>query len=276
MSSSTVAYEPMRELARGIERIYPSAVCSGIVGDKRHTRGYHKGRKFVPPRDYSVMRPDDRAGKGPDDGSAGVDITMNKRDMTLATSRLETIYHDVNDPRRKYVNAFNGWVGKGPATRYDVYARRKSNATRDHTWHLHLEKRRRYILDRVSNDAILSVLRGETVREWLTSRGINPGPAASTDTLRRRSAQRTMRAPAYPGRVLRRNDSASRPDPAVREWQQRMRERGWTSIGKADGYPGRRFERVVRAWQRTIKVRDDGMVGPVTWPTPWTRPMAGG
>lgn len=265
--SADKAYPEMRELADGIEKIFASAVCSGIVGDKRHTRGYHRGRRFVVPDDYSVVRPDDRTGRGPDDGAAGIDITMSRRDMITATARLGAAFRDADDPRRKYLNAANGWDGDGPAVRLDFYARRRSEASPDHRWHLHLEKRRRYIRARVANAAILSILRGDTVREWLTERGVEPAAAPG---------RRTMKPPPYPGRILRRNDRQTHPDPAVRQWQQRMRERGWTSIGKADGLPGEKFGRVVKAWQRTIGVKPDGLVGPKTWPTPWTRPLSGG
>lgn len=270
--SADIAYPEMRELAEGIEKIYPTAVCSGIVGDRRHKRGYHRARRSVPADDYSVIRPDDRRGKGPDDGAAGVDITMGRRDMMTATARLDAAFRNVDDPRRKYLNAANGWDGNdGPAVRLDFYARRRGEADRSHIWHLHLEKRRRYIRDRVANAAILSILRGDSIREWLAERGI--APAAGADTV---PGRRTLKPPPFPGRILRRNDRQTHSDPAVRQWQQRMRDRGWTSIGKADGLPGEKFGRAVKAWQRTIGLKPDGLVGRKTWPTPWTRPMSGG
>jgi peptidoglycan hydrolase-like protein with peptidoglycan-binding domain len=258
--SGTVAYHEMTDLAREWEKIYRSAVCSGVVGNARHARrgGYHIGRGFQSPRNYSVIRPDDRS--GPNDGSSGIDMTMNKRDMVLCTKRLAAAYYYANDPRRKYINAINGWDGSGSATRFDFYARRTGPASSDHKWHVHLEKRRRFIRDRVANRAILSLLRGETVAQWLQSCGIKTARAA------------TAKAPPYPGRVLQRNDRM-RPDRALRKWQERMRERGWTSIGKADGVFGGKTERVVKGWQRTVKITVDGKVGPKTWPTPWTRPM---
>jgi len=272
--SGTVSYREMREFAEGIEKIFPSAVCSGIVGDARHRGGYHIGREFQPPTNYSVVRPDDRAGQGPDDGASAVDMTMNARDMRLATARLAIAYRDKADPRRKYINAFNGWDGGPDATRYDCYACKAYRATPDHKSHLHLEQRRRYITDPIANEAIWSILRGESVAAWLKSRGIavKLHPAAGK---RPEPAVVTLKPPPYPGRVLRRNDQATRPDPAVRQWQQRMRERGWTSIGKADGLPDRDFERVVKAWQKTIGLKVDGLVGPKTWPTPWTRRIVG-
>lgn len=273
---STVAYQAMREFAEGWEKIFKSAVCSGIVGDKRHERrgGYHIGRKFQSGSNYSCVRPDDRKGQGPDDGSSAVDMTMGKRDMILCTQRLKAAYDNPADPRRKYINAFNGWLGTGSATRFDIYARKTKYATPDHRWHCHLEQRRRWILDKIANEAIWSILKGESVSTWLKSRGITttPGPAAGAPA---RKPATTLKAPPYPGRVLKRNDKQTKPDPAVKQWQQRMRDRGWTSIGPADGLPGRRFEAAVRGWQKTCKLGVDGTVGPKTWPTPWTRPLGG-
>ena len=277
--SGTIAHPEMKEFAEGFEKIFKSAVFSGCVGDARHARrgGYHIGRLYQPDDNYSVVRPEDRSGQGPADGSSAVDMTMSGSDMKLATARLAAAFRDTKDPRRKYINAFNGWEGGPDAVRYDIYAGRTKRASPDHKSHMHLEQRRRYIRDRTANEAIWSLLRGESVAQWLKSRGIRVLPKPTPAPNRKPAAVpvAAMKAPPYPGRELSRNDRTKTPDPAVRQWQQRMRERGWTSIGKADGLPGPAFERVVRGWQKQIGLKVDGKVGPKTWPTPWTRPLAG-
>lgn len=261
---ATVAYEPMKEFAKGWEKIFPSAVCSGIVGDQRHARrgGYHIARNAQPPTNYSVVRPQDRKGCGPENGASAVDMTMNRRDMILSTKRLAAAYANTKDPRRRYLNAFNGWDGSGDATRYDVYARKTKSATPDHKWHVHCEQRRLYIMSKIANRAIWSILRGESVQQWLKSEGIT-APAAPKPT---------PKPPPYPGRVLRRNDKQSKPDAALKQWQDRMVYRGWK--GKADGYFGPSTETLVKRWQQLRKLPADGEIGPKTWPTPWTTPMA--
>jgi hypothetical protein len=273
VSAETVAYAAMREFAEGFEEIFASAVCSGIRGDKRHQArgGYHIGRKFQKSTNYSVVRPEDRRGQGPDDGASAVDMSMNRRDMIEATRRLKACYDNPADPRRKYLNAFNGWDGSGSAIRFDVYARKTKTATPDHKSHIHCEQRRKYILDRVANRALLSVLKGESITDWLKSCGITPAAPAKKGPAKPRPVQ----VPPYPGRVLRRNDKATKPDPAVKQFQQQLLARGWKSVGKADGMPGPKFEKAVRAWQKACKLHVDGTVGPATWPTPWTRPRAG-
>lgn len=273
--SGTVAYDPMKEFAKGIEKIFPSAVCSGIVGDARHARrgGYHIGRKFQPSTNYSVTRPQDRAGCGPGDGSSAADITMNRRDMMLASSRIAAAWRNANDPRRKYLNAVNGWLGKGNATRWDFYARKTKTATPDHKWHIHAEQRRAYIMSAIANRAIWSILRGESVAQWLKSEGV---PAASAPAPKPAPGKPVAvdpkpKAPPYPGHVLRLGDKG-RP---VAQWQQQMINRGWKTLGKADGDFGPKTQAVVRRWQQLRKLGADGEIGPKTWPTPWTTPMGG-
>lgn len=263
---STKAYDNVKNLCRGVERLFASAVCSGIVGDARHKRRkngtYHLSRQDNPPGTYSVIRPDDKAGAGPNDAAAAFDISMNANDLALATRRLKNVWGNDGDPRRKYLNAFNGWVGSGDAQRFDMVTRKVSRATPDHRppgGHLHTEIRRRYVLSGTAVKAILSALRGDTVTQYLLSVGIQP-------------ATPKLAAPPYPGRVLRRT-SATKPDPAVKAWQAQAIARGWKSIGKADGKFGSRTEAVVRRLQKLCKVPADGVIGPVTWSLPWSRPL---
>lgn len=267
---STVAPGRVRLLCTGIEKIFPSAVCSGIVGDRRHrlkgNGSYHLSRQDNPARSFSVTRPDDRAGQGPDDLAAGFDISMSRKDMMAATARLRLAWANASDPRRKYLNAFNGWDGAGDALRFDLVARTIRYASPDHKWHVHGEIRRRYVTSGTMVVALLSALRGETVAKYLRSIGIVPATPPS-------ALKAAPKAPAYPGRVLRAGNV--RPDAAVRVWQQRMIARGWRSIGKADGLFGGKTEAVVRRWQKECRIGVDGDIGPKTWPTPWTRPMGG-
>lgn len=270
--SRTLAYTPAREIADGWEDIYASAVCSGIAPDQAHESrgGYHVGRRFQSARNYSVIRVDDRAGMGPNDASAAVDMSMNARDMKLCTTRLKAVWANKNDPRRKYINAFNGWLGSGPATRYDIIAGTKSTATSDHKWHVHLEIRRRWVNNGAAIVAILSALRGETVAAYLKRIGVS---APSAKPGGKTATAQGPKAPPYPGRVLRRNDHQAKPDPAVKTLQQRLIARGWTSIGDADGRFGPKLERGIKRFQTLCRVAPDGEVGPVTWPLPWTRPL---
>lgn len=259
----TVAYGPFKSFAKAFEDIYRSAVCSGICGDASHQKrgGYHIGRQFQSVSNFSVIRPDDKDGRGPDDAATGVDMSMSRADMVLCTRRLIAVFTNDRDPRRKYINAFNGWLGVGDAQRWDMVARTVTYATRDHKWHIHLEVRRLFALNAVAHNAILSALRGETVAQYLISIGVKPY-APHVKVL----------IPRYPGRVLKRTRSA-KPDPMVKLWQARMVARGWKTLGKPDGHFGPKTEGAVRRYQKACKVGIDGQIGPRTWPLPWSRPL---
>jgi hypothetical protein len=280
--SGTRALLVTRRLAVDWEKINQGK-CSGIVGDLAHRvrGGYHISRIDNPRGNYSIVRPQDRSG-GPDDCATAVDMSMTRTHMIICTARLVACYNDAADPRRKYINAFNGWTGTGTARRWDVYAQYTTAATDDHKWHVHLEIRRAYAESQIAATAVLSVLRGQSVAAYLRSVGVapparppslaapKPAPAARPPRLPER------KAPPTPARTLARNDKQAKPDANVKAWQQRMITRGWKSIGKADGMFGPKTESVVKRFQARCRIQVDGRIGPVTWPLPWTRPGGGG
>lgn len=268
---TTLAYPMLERLATAWENAYDSAVCSGIVGDAAHRArgGYHMSREDNPAGNYSITRPDDQYGPG--DAAAGIDMSMNARDMALCTRRLLVAYNSPADPRRKYLNAFNGWLGGANATRYDIVARRAGYASPDHKWHCHGEVRRRYVNTPIMVIAVGSLLRGESVAAYLRAIGVAPlAPAAASLG---RAAPPRPAVPPYPGRLLRRDDGQTRPDLALRVWQQRMLARGWASVRVADGYFGAHTEQAVRRFQAQCRITADGIIGPRTWPLPWTQPI---
>lgn len=59
--------------------------------------------------------------------------------------------------------------------------------------------------------------------------------------------------------------------PAIKQWQSRMKARGWT-IG-VDGIFGPQSERVAKQFQKQVKVAQDGLVGEVTFAKSWTAPI---
>jgi hypothetical protein len=261
---STVAYLPTKTLAEAFQGTFRTAVCSGICGDAAHQLrgGYHIARNAQPPTNYSVIRPDDRPGNGPNDAAAAIDMSMSTADMVLCTRRLLAVFSNDRDPRRKYINAFNGWLGLGNAQRWDFVSRTVTRASSDHKWHIHLEIRRLYVNNASAMKAILSALRGEPVAQYLISIGVAPyAPHVKAQ------------APPNPGRVLARTTS-QHPDAAVKAWQQRMLARGWKSLGKPDGLFGPKTEDVVRRFQKACRVPITGHIDGPTWPLPWTRPLS--
>jgi hypothetical protein len=82
----------------------------------------------------------------------------------------------------------------------------------------------------------------------------------------------TPNAPAFPGRYLVYVPGhAQIQGEDVRQWQQRMADRGWT-IG-VDGIYGPQSYTVCVAFQREKALTPDGIVGPLTWAAAWTAPV---
>src|SRR5689334_17843212 len=119
---ATNATTELKWLAAEWKKLYKSAVFSGIVGDQAHAArgGYHISREDQPSTNYSVTRPDDKTGRA--DAASAIDMSMDVQDMRTCTARLIVLFANASDPRRKYVNAFNGWNGSGSAKRYDIVA----------------------------------------------------------------------------------------------------------------------------------------------------------
>lgn len=78
-------------------------------------------------------------------------------------------------------------------------------------------------------------------------------------------------APPFPGRLLRYPPIMRGAD--VRQWQARMRDRGWKIT--VDGAYGPGSVDVCRRFQREKRLTVDGVVGPATWRAAWTAPVTG-
>lgn len=170
---ATLAHDTTWYIATNWESYYVSAVLSGIVGDEDHqdSGGYHISIESNSSTNYSVTRPDDKAPPGtwPRNLAAAIDMSMSASDMKLCSDRLWNVwYNRKNDPRAQYINAFNGWFNDGgPARRYDYYSGSSGNSSSDHKWHVHLEIRRKWVTDMVAAMAILSILRGQSLEDYL-------------------------------------------------------------------------------------------------------------
>jgi murein L,D-transpeptidase YcbB/YkuD len=254
---ATVATSQVKGLASAWGKLYKSAKLSGIVPDRSHLAkgGYHCSREDqVNPKNYSVVRPDDKG--GPTNSAAAIDMTMNAADMKSCTSRLAAAYDNTSDPRRKYINAFNGCTNGKTATRYDVYARKKSSASKDHVWHVHLSIRRKYTQSATAMTAILSLLKGESLSSYLKSVGGGTGTSSSPSG-----------KPAYPGE-LKRNDKQASPNANIKKAQEQLNRKGQKVT--ADGFFGAGTEKAVKAFQKSKGLDQDGRVGPKTWETLWS------
>jgi len=69
-------------------------------------------------------------------------------------------------------------------------------------------------------------------------------------------------APPFPGRIMTVTSPMQRGDD-IRQWQNRMRQRGWTIA--VDGIFGPQSSGIAREFQRRFGLRVTGQVGPETW-----------
>lgn len=168
---TTLAHAELKRGAAIWEDCYSSAVFAGIIGDPAHQArgGYHISIEDQSSSNYSVVRPDDKAPPGtwPRNQAAAIDMSMSQVDMKTDYIRMLAVWSDKEDPRRQFLNAYNGWNGIGDAKRLDFYNSTSGTATSDHKWHGHEERRRRYVADSFATNAIGSIHRGLTKSQWL-------------------------------------------------------------------------------------------------------------
>lgn len=166
-------------------RIAPDlgGVLSGIVGDSAHTRGYHRGRAYVPTTDYSVQLTEDK--KGDSYYACAIDMSFSESKMKLYTGRLKAAA-ERNDPRMKYVREFYGTLNGT-----DVFGRTHKGSTditwewstsdKSHLWHVHISILRQYSNDRSVMQGILDVLMGKTYVAPSASTGDDEMPYTEDD-----------------------------------------------------------------------------------------------
>lgn len=183
---TTGASSQIRAYAAAWDASLPTAVLSGIIGDKAHLAGggYHISIEDNRPGNYSVVRPLDAAppGKWSRKDASAVDMSMGKTDQVTCWNRVFAVWVDHTDPRRRYFNAINGWNGVGEPERLDFIANTRKITTRDHWTHTHDETPRCFHNDAFAFDAKLSVWRGETKAAYvarISGGGEMAGDAAS-------------------------------------------------------------------------------------------------
>lgn len=161
----------MQWLMSALLALEPGTQNGGIYANKS---GYHNTRKHhleSRPRDYSIRDAVDR--EGPDDKAAAFDWTFpdaqSGRYATISkyVSRIIASGKDPDDPRLNNWREFYGQADadnavEGWDSRYLVPVSSDSS----HLWHIHGSVSRKYVADLPTMQALLSVLRGESVQQW--------------------------------------------------------------------------------------------------------------
>ncbi len=270
---TTLATPMLQQFSDLWEQLFPTAVPSGIVGDAAHALrgGYHISIEDQPSSNYSVIRLDDKAPPGTwsREASAAVDMSLALPDMKTVDSRVDLLFMSRLDPRRVFLNAVNCWDGNDSPGRFDMVSNTISTASDDHKWHVHLEFRRRYANDLNAMSAVLSVLKGETPKQWLDAGGVAIKPPPYTPLLRR-PWPRYMKAGYFFGLVNgptpSRGGFYTYEQPDVRAIQRRVTALGFHA--EEDGKFGLATRAAVSSWQRAKYKSTTSRYGEV-WGDDW-------
>lgn len=229
---------------------------SGIVGDRNHTYGFHRGAAYVPASDYSRTRdPNGSDGPYPDWGWCcagdywhGGKATLRARHAALLTRLID------GDPALSTVCEFIGQ----PWPNRPVYYWARWNGSRT------LQRYTGAGHDLWSHISTYRSRSGTPPPLWVPAGMPAKKPAKAPEPVRR--------SPAWP-RNITYFKASSKPKyhVAVRQWQARMKQRGWKIT--ADGYYGPRSAEVCRAFQREKRLVVDGLLGPITWRSAWWLPV---
>lgn len=244
-----------------LKKLEPKSALGGVYANKP---GYHNKRKNLPADDYSVREfTVDR--EGPSTEAGAIDWTFrdaqagNYSTIAKYSKRLMAAGKS-NDPRADYLREFFGNVDSDREVEgWDFTRNQPSTSDSSHLWHIHVSVHRKYVDDQKAMDALLSILKGETLSDYVTRTGHKPesGRVAAKPT-----------APPYPGTELHRNDHQSKADPNVAKAQAKLKQRGWSI--KADGFFGPTTEAVVKQFQAQKHLTADGVIGSRTWVAIWT------
>jgi hypothetical protein len=177
MSAITAETQWLMDKIRGLST---AARNGGIYANKS---GYHNTRTANQanwPGNYSYAQfAVDR--EGPSDKAAALDITFvdaqagNYATIAALSSRLYAAGRAgrANDPRTVYMREFFGNIDTDRTVEGWDFARgNTSTSDSSHLWHIHISVHRKYVTDMRAMRAILSILKGETVRTWLTAEGM--------------------------------------------------------------------------------------------------------
>lgn len=153
----------------------PGAKLGGIYAGKP---GYHSSRQENQskwPGNYSIRLALDK--QGPSDKAAAIDLTLSDAEMRRRTRYLADAAKR-NDPRLAAVREFYGTLDSRT-----VYGRikdsrtgpwRASAADRSHLWHIHISIFRAYTNNWGELAPIVSVLSGQTLKQWQKEEGNMP------------------------------------------------------------------------------------------------------
>lgn len=242
-----------------LHALEPSTQLGGIYANKP---GYHNtgnANEKHWPNNYSIRDVQDRRGAHWRDRAAAIDWTFPEAQRG-DYSRIAKYHARLMNAGRADDPRLNGWAeayGQADSDRevegWNFRHNRAVSSDDSHLWHIHISESREMVDSRANKEALLSVLTGEPLSDWLAR--TQPAPSY----------------PAWPGRHLRHTPGKLMRGNDVRQWQQRMRDRGWRI--SVDGIYGPQSAEVARKFQKEKGLTVDSIVGPQTWRASWLAPI---
>lgn len=164
-----------------LQAMEPTSQLGGIYANKS---GYHNTRDANNaqwPGNYSVVLAPDK--EGPSDKSSALDWTFPEAhnggyaSIIKYADRLLRSGMDLNDERGNVLREFYGQADWDLAVEgWDFYYVRAATSDASHLWHIHFSFLRKWCNSKWAMDAVLSILRGETVQQWRAANGTQPPP----------------------------------------------------------------------------------------------------
>lgn len=160
-----------------LHALEPTSRLGGISANKR---GYHNtgaANEQHWPDDYSIRDPQDRRGPHWRDRAAAIDWTFpdaQRGDYTriaLYHTRLMTVGRAADPRLAGWREAYGQADHDNKVEGWDFRYHRAVSSDSSHLWHIHLSESREWVSSRANKEAMLSVLRGETLAAYLARGG---------------------------------------------------------------------------------------------------------
>ena len=137
------APQAILDLFAQVKAAFPSAINAGVIGDKAHTYGYHRGRAFVSSSDYSVQYAEDK--EGDNQAACGLDISWNKASDQYEVSKR--LLAAKTDSRMAACREFYGSTDGVNVCGWDYKGGYAVTSDSSHLWHIHISFLRKYAND---------------------------------------------------------------------------------------------------------------------------------
>jgi hypothetical protein len=242
--------DAMWRLWLALKALEPSTQLGGIYANKP---GYHNTRAANSSSNYSVRDAQDK--RGPGDKAAAIDWTFpsaQRGDYRLIAKYMSRIMRSGKDKNDERLDGWREVFGQADSDRavegWDCRYLRPVTSDSSHLWHIHFSESREHVESWANKDALLSVLKGESLAAWRERTKGKPKPP--------------VKPPAPAGTMCK-----GKLRPALRRGGKGEHVRFLQAMigAKVDGDFGPATEARVRWYQKMRGLPVNGVADPATW-----------